>query len=206
MKMRLAIAALVSCLSTVGVAQAPGAPPPASRPTAEQTHQDLRALKDRLVAAVNQKNEAALIAELDPNVRLTTMDNRLSVGPDGASKYYREMMVGSQRVVKDMSLNATPDDLSILYADGNVALATGSANAHMDLAAGRTLDVPLRWTATLTNQSGQWKVASAHFSANMFDNPIMAGIQSLTYWIAGIAGLIGLAIGWLIGRRRRKTA
>lgn len=202
MKKQWAIAAFVGALSVPALAQTAASPPNPTAATAK-THQDLRALKDRLVAAINQKNEAALIAELDPNARITTMDNRLSIGPDGASKYYREMMVGSQRVVKDMSLDATPDDLSVLYADGRTAVATGSTNAHMDLAAGRTLDVPLRWTATLTNDDGRWKVASAHFSANMFDNPLMAGMQKISYWIAAIAGLIGLVIGWLIGRRRK---
>jgi ketosteroid isomerase-like protein len=204
MKKQLAIAILGAVLAVSAAAQTAG-PPTAPAATVEQTHKDLRALKDRLVAAINQKSEAALLAELDPLARLTTMDNRLSVGPDGASKYYKEMMVGSQRVVKDMSLTATPDDLSVLYADGKVAVATGTADAHMELAAGRTLDVPLRWTATLNNDNGQWKVASAHFSANMFDNPIMAGLKSVSYWIAAIAGLIGLVVGWLIGRRR-KTA
>ena len=202
MKRQLAIAILGAVLAVPAAAQT-AAPPPAPAATVEQTHKDLRALKDRLVAAINQKSEAALLAELDPLARLTTMDNRLSVGPDGASKYYKEMMVGSQRVVKDMSLTATPDDLSVLYADGKVAVATGTADAHMELAAGRTLDVPLRWTATLNNDNGQWKVASAHFSANMFDNPIMAGLKSVSYWIAAIAGLIGLVVGWLIGRRRK---
>ena len=169
----------------------------------DRIHGDLRALKDRLVAAINQRNEAALLAELGRNVRVTTMDNRLSVGPDGASAYYREMMVGSNRIVEDMSLSATPDDLSILYADGRIAVATGTSDAHMELAGGQSLDVPLRWTATLDNQDGQWKVAAAHFSANMFDNPIMGGVQNLAYWLAGGAGLIGLLLGWLIGRRRK---
>ena len=204
MKKQMAIAILGAVFAVPAGAQT-AAPAPAPAAAVEQTHKDLRALKDRLVAAINQKSEAALLAELDPLARLTTMDNRLSVGPDGASKYYKEMMVGSQRVVKDMSLTATPDDLSVLYADGKVAVATGTADAHMELAAGRTLDVPLRWTATLNNDNGRWKVASAHFSANMFDNPIMAGLKSVSYWIAAIAGLFGLLVGWLIGRRR-KTA
>jgi ketosteroid isomerase-like protein len=208
MKKLIAAAMLASSLAVAAQAQTTTPAPAAAtadQSRVEQTHNDLRALKDRLVAAINQKNEAALLAELGRNVRVTTMDNRLSVGPDGASAYYREMMVGAKRIVKDMSLNATPDDLSILYADGRIAVATGTSDAHMELAGGKTLDVPLRWTATLDNQDGQWKVAAAHFSANMFDNPIMAGVQSLAYWLAAAAGLVGLLLGWLIGRRR-KTA
>jgi ketosteroid isomerase-like protein len=200
MKKLIAAAMLASSFAVAAQAQAPR---PAPVVAVDQTHNDLRALKDRLVTAVNQKNEAALLAELGRNARVTTMDNRLSAGPNGTSAYYRKMMVGANRIVKDMTLKATPDDLSILYADGRIAVATGTADAHMELAGGKSLDVPLRWTATLDNQDGKWKVAAAHFSANMFDNPIMAEVKGLAYWLAGGAGLIGLLLGWLIGRGRK---
>lgn len=175
-------------------------------PTNPAAHVELRAVKDRLVAAVNKKDEAALLAELDPKVSFTAMNNETFHGTDGAKAYFHRMLVGSSRVVEDMSLSATPDDLAILYSGDSAAVATGTSNAHFKIMGRKEFDVPLRWTATLVKNDNGWKVASAHFSANMFDNPIMNEIKHLTWWIAGGVGLLGLLIGWLLGRMRRKPA
>lgn len=174
--------------------------------TNAETHRQLSAVKDRMVAAVNSKNEAALLAELDPNVSFTAMNNETFHGIAGAKAYYAKMMVGSSRIVEDMSLSVKPDDYSTLYVDDRAAVSTGTSNAHFKLKGGREFDVPLRWTASLANVGGRWKVTSAHFSANMFDNPIMNAVERFAWWIAGGAGLLGLAIGWFLGRMRRKPA
>lgn len=171
-----------------------------------ETHKQLSAVKDRMVAAMNRKDEAALLAELDPNVSFTAMNNETFHGIAGAKAYYAKMMVGSSRIVEDMSLSVKPDDYSTLYLDDRAAVTTGTSNAHFKLKGGREFDVPLRWTASLVNVGGQWKLASIHFSANMFENPIMAAVEHFAWWIAGAAGLLGLLIGWLLGRRRRKPA
>jgi len=169
----------------------------------EATHVELRALKDRLVAALNAKNVDALVAELDPQVRLTTMDSTLSKGPDGVKAYYARMMTGASRLVEDMTLSAEPDDLSLLYDNGQIAVSTGTANAHFKLTGGKEMDVRLRWTATSVKRDGAWKIASAQFGADMFDNPVLSAANGLTKYLAGGAGLAGLLIGWLLGRRRR---
>ena len=174
--------------------------------TNAEVHKQLSAVKDRMVAAVNKKDEGALLAELDPTVSFTAMNNETFHGIDGARTYYNKMMVGSSRIVEDMSLSVKPDDYSTLYADDRAAVSTGTSNAHFKLKGGREFDVPLRWTASLVNAGGQWKVTSAHFSANMFDNPIMNAVESFAWWIAGGAGLMGFAIGWFVGRMRRKPA
>jgi ketosteroid isomerase-like protein len=187
-------------LSTPSIAQ------PVSAAANEEMHVQLRALKDRLVSAVNKKDEASLVAELDKDVWFTAMNNETFHGLDGAKKYYAKMLVGSSRIVENMSLTATPDDLAVLYADGKTAVSTGASNAHFKMMGGSEFDVPLRWTATLVNNGGKWAVASAHFSANMFENPIMTALERFSYWLAGGLGLAGLVLGWMLGRARRKTA
>jgi len=196
MKRLIAIAALALAMPTQAQAQAQAAQ------TDAQAHDQLRAMKDRLVAALNAKNPDALMAELDPQVRLTTMDSVLSKGPEGVKGYYAKMMTGSSKLVEDMSLSAEPDDLSVLYSDGKTAITTGTAKVHFKLATGNEMDVPLRWTATSVYRDGAWKVASAQFGADMFDNPIVAAAKSMTTWFAAGAGLIGLLLGWFMGRRR----
>lgn len=176
---------------------------PASSTTDIQTHSQLRAMKDRLVAAVNDRKVEALLAEVDPQVRMTTMDSVLSKGPDGVRAYYEKMMTGSTRLVEDMKLSAEPDDLSLLYGDNRIAVSTGTAKAHFRLVGGKEMDVPLRWTATSVNRDGQWKVASAQFGADMFDNPVLSAANGFAKYLAAGTGVAGLFLGWLLGRRRR---
>ena len=50
-------------------------------PSPEQIHNELRALKDRAVDAVNKRNRDALLRELAPNITFTAMDNEVVHGP-----------------------------------------------------------------------------------------------------------------------------
>jgi SnoaL-like domain len=172
----------------------------------EQIHKDLRALKDRAVDAVNKKDEAALLKELAPEIWFTAMNNETFHGVDQGKSYYEKMLSGASRIVDDMSLTTIPDDLAILYADNKVAISTGTSNTHFKLMANNEFDVPLRWTATLVNDGSKWSIASIHFSANMFDNPILAALKTFSYWLAGGLAVLGLALGYLVGRKGRKQA
>lgn len=185
--------------ATVQAAEAGSAP----ASDVDAIHEELRGLRDRLVAAVNAKDPAAIIADVDDDILFTAMNNEVVHGKDEARAYYEKMLVGSQRIVKDMSLSVEVDDLSTLLADGDVAMAAGSSVAHFDMMVGDSFDVPLRWTATLNRTDEGWKVAAIHFSANIFDNPVSGGFQTFAYIVGGIMLLIGLILGWLIGRRRR---
>lgn len=210
--MRKLVLALALFLTGPALAQAEVAPPPPAAdtpagmtPEEAATHEALRALRDRLVAGVNDKNPDAILADLDDDILFTAMNNEVVHGKDEARAYYAKMLVGSQRIVKDMSLTVEVDDLSILLADGEVALAAGSSLADFDMMVGDRFQVPLRWTATLRNTESGWKVAAIHFSANMFDNPLMSGFQTFAYALAGGLLVIGLVIGWLVGRRRKRA-
>jgi hypothetical protein len=199
MKKLLAVAVLG--LSTPALSQTT----PAPAVSVEAIHQDLRAMKDRLAAAINAKNPDAMIAELDPQVRLTTVDAVLSKGPDGARAYYDRMMTGASKILDDMSIKVDPDELSLLYADGKMAVTTGTALAHFRIVGGKEMDVPLRWTATSVNRDGKWKVATAQFGANMFDNPVLSATKYLATWLAAGTAIVGLLIGWVLGRRKRSA-
>lgn len=179
--------------------------PEGMTPEEAAIHVELRALRDRLVAGVNDKDPDAIMADLDDEILFTAMNNEVVHGKEEAKSYYEKMMVGSQRIVEDMSLTVEVDDLSVLLAEGDVAMAAGQSVAFFDMMVGDSFEVPLRWTATLSNTDDGWKVASIHFSANIFDNPLMAGFELFAYAIAGILLILGLIIGVFIGRRRKSA-
>jgi ketosteroid isomerase-like protein len=171
-------------------------------------HTELRAVKDRLVQAVNSKNIAALVADVTPDVAFTAINNDTVVGIDKVKAYYDKMLSGSSRFLNDFSMTAEADDLSRLYANNTVAVATGSASLVLDLRGGTGLKytVPVRWTATLSRANGPWKLAAIHFSADFSDNPYLTTALSFWKWVAAGTGLAGLAIGYFVGRRRRRAA
>jgi len=207
-KLRIFPLILVANLLSALPAAAQGDAPPADRAQLEAIHAELRAVKDRLVQAVNSKNIAALMADVTPDVAFTAINNDNVVGVDKVKAYFDKMLTGSSRFLNDFSIKAEADDLSRLYANNTMAVATGSADAMLDLRAGSGMKytVPLRWTATLSRSSGSWKLAAIHFSADLSDNPYLTALSSFWRWVAAGIGLAGLVIGYFVGRRRRGAA
>jgi ketosteroid isomerase-like protein len=198
-KRRACLALLLGCALSVTAASAQ-----APRPADEALHNELRALKDRAVAAVNKRDPDALMKELDPNIAFTAMNNEVVHGIAEAKAYYQKMLVGAGRIVEDMSLTAEPDRLANLYEGGTVAVATGTSNAHFKLAVGTEFDVPLRWSATLRRANDKWAIAGMHFSANMFENPILSTLERSMKWIVAGTGIVAILVGFTFGRWSRK--
>lgn len=171
-------------------------------PNDEAVHNELRALRDGLMAAVNKGDIDRELTFLDTRVVLTAPNNQVSRGHDGVRAYWAKMTTGPGRVVESFHCEVTVDDLTTLYG-GDTGVAFGSANQHYKLTSGLKLDVTTRWTATLVKENGRWLIASLHVSASLFDNPLLSAAKQTAWWAGGIALLAGLLIGWFVGRRRR---
>jgi hypothetical protein len=177
-------------------------------PAAEAAvHTELRALRDRAVAAINNRDANALMKELDQNIVFTAMNNEVVYGLDEAKAYYQKMLVGAGRIVENMTLSIETDKLSQLYESSNVAVAAGTSKAHFKLATGTEFDVPLRWSATVHRADGKWSLVNVHFSANMFDNPALDTVKASLLWISLASTLVALLVGFFLGRWwRRRSA
>ena len=193
-------------LVLIGVVLGTGGASAQTPPANAALHDELRALRDRAVDAVNKRDAAALMKELDQNITFTAMNNEVVYGIAEARAYYQRMMVGAGRVVDDMKMTIESDRLSDFYENNNVAIAAGSSNVHFKLATGTEFDVPLRWSATLRRADGKWSMVNVHFSANMFDNPLLTALQSSMKWIGLGCGLVALLIGFFAGRWSRKRS
>ena len=56
----------------------------------------------------------------------------------------------------------------------------------------------------------QWRLRAIHFGTNNLDNPVLTKVKN-TLIRDGVIGalaalVVGLAIGWLLGRRRARAA
>jgi len=171
-------------------------------PEEEALHNDLRALKDRATDALNRHDIDALLAETHPNVVFTAMNNEVVRGHDEVRKYIEKMLLGDNRIIQDIKVTFEPDALSVIYGGDN-AIAAGSSRGHFKLTAGLEFDVDGRWTADLVKENDRWLIAAFHYSVNVFDNPLLNSAKKLAWYAGGGAGIIGLIVGFFVGRRRR---
>jgi ketosteroid isomerase-like protein len=206
-KLRILALFLVASLLHALPAAAQGDAPPADPAQLAAIHTELRAVKDRLVKAINTKDIQALLADLTPDIAFTAINNDTVVGIDNVKAYYDKMLTGSSKFLNDFSMSAEADDLSRLYANNTLAVTTGRAEIMLDLrgGSGMKFTVPARWTATLSRQNGAWKLAAIHFSVDLSNNPYLTAMLSFWKWVAAGTGLAGLAIGYFVGRRRRRA-
>lgn len=174
------------------------------------THNELIALRDRLLKAYDAKDIDAVLAELDENAVVTWQDATVSRGPEGVRKYYDEKVGSPDSIVKDMKTKCTIDRYSQLYNDRSTAAAAGKLDQNFTLRDGKQFQLVSPWTATLVKQGDNWKIVAFHVSTNMFDNGVLhLYVQQNRLWAGGIAGGVGLLIGLLLGmafaRGGRKT-
>lgn len=170
----------------------------------DPAHTELRAVRDGLLAAMNQGDIEAQLVFLHPNAVVTWHNAAVSRGRGGVRKYLDEMLHGPKKVVEKFGAEVKVDELSILHG-GDTAIAFGSAQEHFTLAGGRQFDFTGRWSATLIKEGGKWFVANLHTSDNIFDNPLLNTAKKLLIWVSAGALIAGLLAGWLLGRRRRRA-
>lgn len=189
-------------LLALAVLHAPAAQPP---PGENPAHQELRAVRDGLLAAINRDDNAATLAHLHTNVVITWHNAEVSRGHAGVRAYHERVMTGPGKLVARFTCGATVDELTILYP-GDTGICFGSTDEHFQLAHGGELKLTGRWTATLLRENGRWLITSLHVSANLFDNPLLTVAKKSGGYVAGAVLLVGVGVGWRLGRRRKSAA
>lgn len=192
MKMKLLLTAL-ACVFTL-----------AARAAEDPAHHELRAVRDGLLAGMNSGDIEAQLPFLHPNVVVTWHNAEVSRGRDGVRKYLDRMLNGPTKVVDKFGADVKVDELSLLYG-GDTAIAFGSALERFTMRGGRKIEFTGRWSATLVKEDGKWLVANLHTSDNLFDNPLLNSVTKAVRWLAGGGVALGALVGWLLGRRWRKT-
>jgi ketosteroid isomerase-like protein len=178
-------------------------------PNPDAVHNELRAFRDGLLAAMNKSDIEAELLYFHPNAVVTWHNAEVSRGREGIRSYLNRMLQGPNKVVASYKADVNVDELTILYG-GNTGgsktgLSFGSAVEHFTLTSGKSLDLPARWSATLVKEGDKWLIANLHASDNLFDNPLLTLAKRTATWAGGIALLVGLLIGWFLGGRRGRA-
>ncbi len=164
-----------------------------SAPGEDPAHDELRTLRTNVLDAITRGDFDKVLTYVHPNAVITWQNNEVCRGHKGLTEFFNRM---GKDAFKGYKVPPTPDELTILY-DGKTGVSFGETIAQYRLL-GNEIEMKSRWTATLVKENGRWLLAGYHVSANLLDNPLLNGAKGGLYWAAGIAGLLGLAIGWAL--------
>jgi uncharacterized protein (TIGR02246 family) len=172
----------------------------------EATHEALRTLKREVEAAFNKAGRSGDIKDFQgvmnyvhDNAVLVAMNGDIVAGKKQIIDYFNRMMTDPTRSVRSIHHVFDVAALTTLYG-GDTGVAYGSSRGTYELTNGMDFEVDTNWTATMVKEDGKWLLASFQFGPNIFDNPLLNKAVSALYWGVGIAGVIGLLLGFLLGR------
>jgi uncharacterized protein (TIGR02246 family) len=173
----------------------------------EAVHNALRQVKATMTKALNERDLDTIVANVTPEVVFTTMNGDVCHGREAIRAYFNKMLNAPGHIVKNLTVSFEADALTTLYG-GDTGIAYGSSKDHYDLTNGQSFDIRGRWSCTLVREGDRWLIASFHYSANVFDNPILERTKTFLTGGAVAAAIAGLIVGALIGRlmSRRRTA
>lgn len=187
---------ILSCLNLLAAA---------ADPKIEAAHNELRALRDGLLEAMNKGDIERELTYLHTNVVVTWHNAEVSRGREGVRTYYKRLTSGPEKMVGQFAAEVNVDELTILHGE-NTGISFGSSLEHFKLTSGRSFDLKGRWTATLVREDGRWLIASLHVSTNLFDNVMLDLVKKRAFAAVAIVVMVGGVIGWLIGRKRKAAA
>jgi ketosteroid isomerase-like protein len=174
----------------------------------DPAHDELRGLRDALKEAFNKKDIDALLKHLHPDVIVTWQNGEVSKGPEAVRDYYKRMLVGDKSVLIDVQADPEVTDLSLLFGEpAMTAVAYGKLKDRYKLRDGSEFTMDSRFSATAVKKDGKWLIVNFHGSTNVFENDVLRMYVSKTAWwtggvAAGVALLLGLAIGWFLGKKK----
>lgn len=194
---------LVTCaclLSTSTLSAQNGKP---AKDKEDPAHEELRALRKSLTEAIVKGDAEAQLKHAHKDIVVTWQNGEVVRGVEALREFYKKN-VSQQKIFQGYKKEPEPQELTILHG-GDSGISYGTSIAHYKIL-GMEFDLTNHWTVTVVKEGGEWKIASYHVSANILDNPVLNAAKNWLYWVGGIAVVVGLLVGFLIGRRRARAA
>jgi len=186
------------------------APPAWAEEPDHAIHEELRGILREVVSAMNSGQYDKMLPYLTEDVEATSVTQEVMSNRAEVSKYFQEWF-GPTGYMRKMEMSLDADKLTELSPDKSWGLVRGKALEHYEAKDGDLFDFVTRWTAVMVrSDDGKWRLRAIHFGTNHLDNPVLTKVRRTLVRdgvIGAIASLIvGLGLGWWIGRRRGGTA
>jgi len=110
-----------------------------------------------------------------------------------------------------MTMTLDADKLTEFSPDKSWGLVRGKALEHYEAKDGDVFDFVTRWTAVMARgDDNKWRLRAIHFGTNNLDNPVLTKVKNTLIRDGAIAAVlslvVGIGLGWFIGRRRATRA
>lgn len=173
-------------------------------------HEELRGVLREVQSAINSAQYDRMLPYLAPDIEATSITQEVMSNRADVAKYF-ETWFGPTGYMRRMDMKLDADQLTQLTPDRNWGLVRGKGLEHYEAKDGDTFDFVTRWTAVMAKgDDGKWRLRAIHFGTNQLDNPVLTKVKNtlVRNGIIAAAGslLLGLALGWAIGRRRVRPA
>lgn len=170
-------------------------------------HEELRGVLREVQSAINNGQYDKMLPYLAPNVEATSVTQEVMSSRADVSKYFQTWF-GPAGYMRKMTMTLDADKLTELSPDKRFGLVRGKALEHYEAKDGDIFDFDTRWTGVMAvGDDGKWRLRAIHFGTSHLDNPVLTKVRRTLVRdgiIASITALlVGLALGWWLGRRRR---
>jgi len=172
----------------------------------EQDRETLKNYLSIFEEALNNNEIEKIIPFLDENVVITFVNAEVVTGISEVIEYHKKTLGGSNAILKDYSTKASVSAPARFYQ--NTVIANGITKDSYTFVNGDVIEMESTWSVTLAKDqtNNKWKIVQLHFSTNAFDNPIMQAINNKLTLVGVICAVLGLFLGLLVGRFRKKHA
>ncbi|UYZ83615.1 nuclear transport factor 2 family protein [Entomomonas sp. E2T0] len=169
-------------------------------------HDELRQVLKTVTEAINTGDYDKMLPVLSKDMRATPVTQEFINGREAIIPYMRSWF-GSDKFLKKLTIQFTPDQLTEISPDKTWGISYGSGHEQYTLSDGRIYNIKTRWTATVALEDGAWKIRTMHMGTDFLNNPILdeasAAINKML--IGGLAGglILGLLLGFFIFRKKK---
>jgi Ketosteroid isomerase homolog len=172
-------------------------------------HEELRGVLRTIESAINSGEYDKMLPVLSEQIRATPITQEFISNKSEIVPYFTKWF-GKGGYLAKLEMNLNADQLTELAADKSWGIVTGDGIEKYTLSDGRPYELRTRWTATLIKEADErWRLRAIHMGTNFLDNAILTEVERTvtSVTIAGVGGglLVGLLLGWLFGRRKKKV-
>lgn len=158
----------------------------------------LRAILADIQAGINERNLDKILGHLCDDAVVTYQNAEVGSGKAQISAHFNAHFSGGNPIIRRYTICGEIAAPATFI--GDVAVAHGTCHDEMELTSGRKFALDGKWSATILNQQGKWRVACLHFSTNVLDNAVLNGVKRLVRLGAVGGFMLGGLLVFLLSR------